>query len=351
MITSPFLLTNWLSTLPDFKFLNASPDFVSKMIPSNRCILNYDIVENIHNSICDVLRIITVISSRYKMTVLNVEIETDENLEENPSDYPNIMINCVNERRLWDIPHLCILDTSRILTWIPVLNNLCIDTYDHFLILGDGLGYISLYLKLITDNPNVIPFNYINENDLSDEALSNDWNVYNSEVKRETFHSNNINGSALNDYFQPNPRVGNGLLAVGRFLFESSVNYDKNNLIWGSVVFNEKVFLDSSAIPGIFRVAMAELANVTPYVIGIGAFAQPAFSAKCTGLVIGHTHIGGSVTNKQRSALTIPAFRPFSGAIEIWPNYREQLQHYFQANIVSDERNKDLLLSWIGADS
>ncbi|KAI0980762.1 hypothetical protein GJ496_001444 [Pomphorhynchus laevis] len=74
---------------------------------------------------------------------------------------------------------------------------------------------------------------------------------------------------------------------IGRFLFESSVNYDESNLISGSGIFTEKVLLNSSAIHEIYRVAMAELANVTQYVIGVGAFAQPAFSARYTCLVIG----------------------------------------------------------------
>ncbi|KAI0981715.1 hypothetical protein GJ496_005102 [Pomphorhynchus laevis] len=81
-------------------------------------------------------------------------------------------------------------------------------------------------------------------------------------------HSNNMYGSILNDYYQPNPRAGNELLSVGRFLFESSTDFDKNNLISSSGSFTERVFLDESAVPGIFKIAMAELSNVTPYTIG-----------------------------------------------------------------------------------
>ncbi|KAI0981943.1 hypothetical protein GJ496_009781 [Pomphorhynchus laevis] len=99
-------------------------------------------------------------------------------------------------------------------------------------------------------------------------------------------HSNNIYGTMLNDYFQPNPRAGNGLLSIGRFLFESSTDFDKNNLISSSGSFTERVFLDASAVPGIFKIAMAELSNVTPFVVGVGSFAQPAFSARCTGLLM-----------------------------------------------------------------
>ncbi|KAI0986477.1 hypothetical protein GJ496_011446 [Pomphorhynchus laevis] len=81
------------------------------------------------------------------------------------------------------------------------------------------------------------------------------------------FHSNNMYGSTLNDYYQPDPRAGNGLLSVGRFLFESSTDFDKNNLISSSGSFTERVFLDASAVPGIFKITMAELSNVTPFVV------------------------------------------------------------------------------------
>ncbi|KAI0988751.1 hypothetical protein GJ496_009906 [Pomphorhynchus laevis] len=47
---------------------------------------------------------------------------------------------------------------------------------------------------------------------------------------------------------------------------------------------------------------------------------------------------------------SVTAFRPFNVKCEQWHIYKEQLEHHFSAHEVSEERKKDLLLSWVGCE-
>ncbi|KAI0985370.1 hypothetical protein GJ496_010108 [Pomphorhynchus laevis] len=175
-----FVETNrWMNDLEECQILNLSPDYLSKLVKIN----NNRLENNVHTNkeIIDIFKSLKNIILSFPSKIIDISISSEQLIDnEETNEYK--MMNCLRQfpRAIWDIPHFCILDTSRILTWIDDLEQLSDVSTRDILVLGDGLGYITLYLKAMLHVENVVPFNYINEYDLSDEALSNVWNVFNT---------------------------------------------------------------------------------------------------------------------------------------------------------------------------